>query len=341
MLERLQLVNFQAHADTKIRFGQVTTIVGATDIGKSSILRALRWVLLNKPTGINAIRTGAKAARVTLWIDGRRIRRGRSASKNTYQLDEEKYAAFKNEPPDTVRDFAQVTELNFQRQIDGPFWLDQAPGQISKNLNAIFDLAEIDTALAYLGSEKNEARVAAKVARLRAEAAVADAVGYAWVDGAADQLRGVIAARKAASAAKARRDGLAGLLSGLVGLSDTIKTSGSLATDAAALANLADKANAARCRADALADLIGRASALAKARTPDTAGLDAAYAAWIDAAGRRDGLAALRADYENKTIEVDRLERAAVSAEEALHSKTEGVCPICQKPMDPPNRERA
>ena len=74
MLEKLRIINFQKHEDLTVSFDdRITTIVGPSDVGKSAVLRALRWVLTNQPDGSGFIREGEKNASVVLRVDGRTI----------------------------------------------------------------------------------------------------------------------------------------------------------------------------------------------------------------------------------------------------------------------------
>lgn len=57
---KLRIQNFQAHKDTTIEFDRITTIVGPSDIGKSAVLRALKWVAKNEPNGTSFVRDGDK-----------------------------------------------------------------------------------------------------------------------------------------------------------------------------------------------------------------------------------------------------------------------------------------
>lgn len=57
---KLRIQNFQAHKDTTIEFDRIATIVGPSDIGKSAVLRALKWVAKNEPKGISFVRDGDK-----------------------------------------------------------------------------------------------------------------------------------------------------------------------------------------------------------------------------------------------------------------------------------------
>ncbi|WP_035425703.1 AAA family ATPase, partial [Halalkalibacterium ligniniphilum] len=59
-INTVRLENFQSHLDTSIDFSTgLNVIVGQSDSGKTSILRAIRWVLYNQPRGTDFMRVGA------------------------------------------------------------------------------------------------------------------------------------------------------------------------------------------------------------------------------------------------------------------------------------------
>ena len=52
MLKSLKIRNFESHRNTQLNFHPgVNVIVGESDQGKTAILRALEWVLFNRPLG--------------------------------------------------------------------------------------------------------------------------------------------------------------------------------------------------------------------------------------------------------------------------------------------------
>ena len=52
MIKNLLLKNFQSHIDSKIEFDSgFNVICGSSDSGKSALLRALMWVIANRPSG--------------------------------------------------------------------------------------------------------------------------------------------------------------------------------------------------------------------------------------------------------------------------------------------------
>ena len=92
---RLNLSNFQAHESLDLLLDPgVTTIVGPSDVGKSAIMRALKWVACNNPAGTEFIRWGSKRAVVSIETDDGSVVRTRSASVNKYELNGREFVAF-------------------------------------------------------------------------------------------------------------------------------------------------------------------------------------------------------------------------------------------------------
>jgi len=57
MIDSMHIKNFQSHKDSHLDFHPgVDVIVGPSDSGKTAIIRALRWLVWNRPTG-DAVRS--------------------------------------------------------------------------------------------------------------------------------------------------------------------------------------------------------------------------------------------------------------------------------------------
>lgn len=150
MFKKIKIINFQVHQEKEIHFAPgITTIKGATDSGKSSIIRALRWVCLNDFAGEEFIREGASQAAVSVQVDSSIIRRRKGKGGNLYKLDKAVFKAFgRGSVPQEIESFLQIDEMNFQAQHDSPFWFSESAGEVSRQLNRIVDLSVIDTSLA-------------------------------------------------------------------------------------------------------------------------------------------------------------------------------------------------
>ena len=109
MLEQLRIKGFQAHTKLTVDLGHpVVSIIGSTDVGKSAILRALRWLATNKPGGDSFINWGSEGAGVFLVADGVTVARLRSKKgNNEYGLkmpgeEKQTFKAFGTKPPEPV-----------------------------------------------------------------------------------------------------------------------------------------------------------------------------------------------------------------------------------------------
>src|SRR5690554_1875937 len=87
-IKRITLNNFQSHKYSSIELDErLNVIVGPSDSGKSAIIRGIKWVLYNEPSGDYFIREGEKECSVTLeFSDNTILKRYRSKSKNQYIL---------------------------------------------------------------------------------------------------------------------------------------------------------------------------------------------------------------------------------------------------------------
>lgn len=173
-LVSLHLQNFQAHKDRLIEFSPgITTIKGATDTGKSAIIRALRWVTQNAIAGDEFIRMGAKQAEVSLVVEVDDVEvdivREKGGTNNAYYLNGDKMKAFGQGVPEPIAKLLQLGDINFQDQHDSPFWFAETAGEVSRRLNAVIDLSIIDSALGYVAAEvrKGQERISICEERLQ------------------------------------------------------------------------------------------------------------------------------------------------------------------------------
>jgi len=182
-LEKLRL-SFQKHKDRVVDLNHpVTVLVGPTDCGKSSVLRALRWVCLNKLAGKPSEYPpwGKDGMRVTLWLDGRRVTRFRKGGENKYLLDGSEFVAFRDGVPDEIASLLAVDADNFQKQMDPQFWLSDSAGQVAKNLNQIVNLEVMDESQARCQAALRKAKLELEISTERLQKAREDRKGLLWV----------------------------------------------------------------------------------------------------------------------------------------------------------------
>jgi len=194
MLERIQIQNFQVHDKLCVDFDPtITCVVGPTDAGKSSVLRALRWVVTNQPGGDAFVRCGSSGCTVRLFVDGHVVSRRRSlgGETNTYGLDSAVYKAFGRGVPEPVEALLNIGSVCWQQQHDAPYWFAETPGEVSRQLNSIVDLGIIDESLTNINQTFHRARTRLEVAKENLVSAKREADELVWVPlfaGAVDVL---------------------------------------------------------------------------------------------------------------------------------------------------------
>ena len=147
MIESIEINNFQAHSKTTLQLSSgVNVIVGASDAGKSAILRALFWVLYNRPLG-DGFRSywGGDTSVTVRFSDGHVVKRVKTNKDNYYEVNGIVLRAFGQEPPAEVSKICNIDRsLNFQTQIDPFFLLQSSPGEVARYFNQIAKLEDID-----------------------------------------------------------------------------------------------------------------------------------------------------------------------------------------------------
>lgn len=149
MINRIHIKNFQSHkeSDLKLHPG-VNIIVGSSDSGKTAVLRALKWLVWNRPGGDSFRSSWGGETKVTMYTeDEHGISRTKDKGVNQYALDAEVFNAFGTDVPKEVKEILNISDINLQQQMDSPFLLTSSPGEVAKHFNKIAHLDQIDTGL--------------------------------------------------------------------------------------------------------------------------------------------------------------------------------------------------
>lgn len=177
----IEIFNFQAHEHLKVDFVDgFNVLVGTSNVGKSAVLRALRWVLTNNPTGDKFITHGKDVAKVVLELDNglkieRERGRGKKKTTNYYRLyrGEEllsEHTGFGNNVPQEIEDvtFSEESfDILFAHQLESTFLLSDSPSVRAQRLGGFEDFSKIDTASAETKSEAAEAKKLANASKKR------------------------------------------------------------------------------------------------------------------------------------------------------------------------------
>lgn len=146
MLTSLEINNFQSHKKSMLEFSTgMNVIVGRSDGGKSAVIRALRLVVENRPSG-DAYRSnwGGDTSVTVTTQEGDVVTRKKTNTKNSYSLNETEFVAFKQDVPVEIQKALRITDLNIQSQMDSPFLLSMSSGFAAVHFNKCGGLSIID-----------------------------------------------------------------------------------------------------------------------------------------------------------------------------------------------------
>ena len=141
MIRAITIQNFLSHKKTKLEFSKgLNVIVGQTDSGKSAIIRALRWVITNKPGGDSFRSNWGGDTEVLLEFFTQWYTSRIKSNRNLYELDGVELEGFGSSVPDEIREELNIDVLNLQTQFETHFLLGKSPGEIAAYFNRIAGL---------------------------------------------------------------------------------------------------------------------------------------------------------------------------------------------------------
>ena len=142
MITEITLNNFQCHKSLSIPVGKITTLVGPSDSGKTTILRALDWICFNLGRPALIQRRGADFVTASITVDGHNVTR--STVNNSYHIDQLSFKTIGRNIPTEVTNLLHITEDNIQRQHDYLFWFTAKGAELVSNLNKVVDLTKLE-----------------------------------------------------------------------------------------------------------------------------------------------------------------------------------------------------
>ncbi len=151
MIKSLHIKNFQSHKDTTLEFDPgVNIILGRSDSGKTAILRALRWLVWNRPSGEAFRSYWGGGTSVTLETESGSITRSKDKIEEYVLSAADQFLvfhAFKTDIPAEISKFLNMGEINIQQQLDSPFLLSKTAGEVASHFNRVAKLDKIDLSI--------------------------------------------------------------------------------------------------------------------------------------------------------------------------------------------------
>lgn len=172
MFKNLRLENFQSHKDSTFEFSpNLSVIVGSSNQGKSSIVRAFSLLLYNQWDS-SWTRVGASFCRITLTLDSGIVvirEKGPKINKYTLQIPNQPSQIFSNfgvEVPDIIQKALNIRKidmgkddpliLNYASQLESLFLFNRSGSAKANVLGHLSNAHFLDHALRSLGTEKKQ-----------------------------------------------------------------------------------------------------------------------------------------------------------------------------------------
>ena len=156
MFTKSEIKNFQSHKNTVIDFDKgINSLCGESDNGKSAVIRAIKWLVENRPLGTDKLNSNwnkdfKEDMSVKIYTNKGWVQRIRNKKRNGYTIciGEEspvELSAVGTDVPPEVTKFLNLSDINFQYQFDTPYLISMSAGDASKYLNNIIHLDSIDS----------------------------------------------------------------------------------------------------------------------------------------------------------------------------------------------------
>lgn len=159
MIQSLQIQNFQSHKDSTLVFSPgVNVILGVTDSGKTSIIRALKWLKDNRPIGDEFRSRWGGETNIVITLDDKTKLFRRKGKENIYAIgktaqDHKELKAFGKDVPEEIQAALNMDEINLQQQFDSHFLISSSPGEVAAHFNQVAHLKQIDSSVSYVNSQ--------------------------------------------------------------------------------------------------------------------------------------------------------------------------------------------
>jgi len=182
MIQKLRIQNFQSHKDSELEFHPgVNVIIGQSDCGKTAIIRALRWLIWNRPNGDAFRSTWGGGTRVDVEAEHQHWFRAKG-KQNHYHYNGSALAAFGTDVPEEVQKSLNMDETNIQMQLDAPFLISSTPGEVSSYFNKVAHLDQIDAGLKNVQSSISQITKEIKASESRSAELIEYVKAYDYID---------------------------------------------------------------------------------------------------------------------------------------------------------------
>ena len=334
MITKFQIKNFQCHSKLTIDLDEhVTVIVGPSDSGKSAIIRAIRWLCLNQPSGDSFIRDGSNSVTARMKVDGRTVTRYRDKSDNLYKLGKDEFKSFGSSVPVPIERLLNIGPVNFQQQHDPPYWLADSAGQVSRELNAIVNLEVIDSVLLTVAKQITKSRNEVGFTEERLSKVETEVKDTEWAEDAESDLKRLDKARSEHARQAVRVARMSDVVQEAIERRETHQQASKQASALRTVVSAGKTLGKLGKRRKGLDDLLDQIASKEVIEAPDISKLEGLKEVCKTRSRAAVGLASLLIDIRGCHEEVNRKKSDYVAAKDRLQKETDGKCPICGNPF--------
>lgn len=169
MFKKLKIKNFQSHENSELEFSSGINIIvpedgnNPNDVGKTSIFRALQLLCTNRPAGGNYFPKNKEKGKTEILVEldnDKEISlikniKDKEAKSAIYKIGNKKFEKFGASVPDQIVSALNISEINFQNQLDPPYLITSTSGEIAKTINKITKIEQSDEWISSLTTEIN------------------------------------------------------------------------------------------------------------------------------------------------------------------------------------------
>jgi len=160
---RINIKNFQSISEADLEIGPVTVLVGASDIGKSAIIRAMSLLHRNSG-GLELVKHGTSGLSVEqISDDAPKVSIVKGKGQNAYCVGTKVFSKVGKDIPPEVSEILKTSELfldkdlaldlNFSGQFAPPFLLSDSSSVITKAISSLSGINVIYSAIREANSE--------------------------------------------------------------------------------------------------------------------------------------------------------------------------------------------
>lgn len=157
MIKKLVLSNFQSHKSTELNFTPgLNCIIGSTHVGKSALVRALKFVLFNNFIS-NSVTWNQDKCSIKIEVDNGYVERIKGKVVNKVIINNAVFDNFGDNYPQIVNELCNIKKLvldddqeynlNILSQHDSLFLLNESGAIKAKALNSLIDLNIVDNVI--------------------------------------------------------------------------------------------------------------------------------------------------------------------------------------------------